>query len=676
MGTSYKYFIVLTLLFCASALSTFAQSGRVPVQNHADNGLPRSKYTISVKWYTPDLLHQQGVNVYRKEAGQNDWVKLNDTPIIKGDRLPPSSYLQDDNLEAFVTLVNGASASDLQGLFLLNVIFKSFESDEYAKFLGIQYDDSSVQKGRTYQYKVMKVVGSSEQLIGVSDTVTADKFEPVDPVQGVEIAVKKRKVEINWLPEENRFYAVNIYRSTINTPTIKVNDQPVVISMSQNAQGEATYPDVMYVDDSLQENVSYTYSLVGLDFFGNETRVSQELTANVRDVTPTAAPTGLREDIQNPNVILRWQNLATEDLQGFQVYRSRRSDGPYERVNPETLSASTSNYTDEGLVDGSYYYYVSSVDEAGNEAPSEKVFAEIHDIAAPSQPQGLSIAADTGQLVLSWQMNPEPDLLGYLLFRTVSKNNPDQYVLINSEPLSATRFEESLPKNAKNKFLYKIVAVDSAYNRSVPSEVAVARLPDITPPAPPIIERISSEEENLVIAWESNIEDDLLGYRIYRAEGSDTAQYQQINVDILPARTYRYTDRDITPGIDYYYALAALDSSNNESVRSQEYPARNNGAVYDPVAFKSAKANFNKRAKEVALRWKVDNDNQLVGFAVYRQQGDEGQLSPVTGLLKTNEFSDKQVSPDTRYYYEIRAYATTGEVVKSEKLSLSISKQD
>ena len=674
MNIQHKYAIALTFLCCCCTSSLLAQMGKVPVQNHRDNGINDAAYTINIKWYTQDLLYEQGVNIYRKKTNQDDWIKINEVPITKKDDVPSASYIQDDNLEAFVTLINGAKPSELQGLFLLNVLFKSFESDVYARFLGIQYDDSRVKRGHTYQYKVMKVVRDGEQLIGVSDTITAGKFEPIAPVQNVEIATKKRKIELNWLPEEDRFYAVNIYQgSTTTSQLVKINEQPVVISMSPDSSGEAVYPEVMYVDDSLQENTSYRYSLTGLDFFGNETRASPEVAVTLKDISPPAPPVGLKEKIQNPEVILYWQSPATEDLQGFNVYRSRKSEGPYQQVNSQTLSSSVTSYTDKAPSSGAYYYYVSSVDEAENEAPSEKVFAEIHDITAPSPPQNLSIVADTGRLTLTWQMNPEADLLGYLLFRTVTTNDPNQFVLLNAEPLLDTKFVEALPKNAKNSFLYKIVAVDSAYNRSAFSKIAVARMPDVTPPARPVIKSVALEEENLIITWENNIEEDILGYRVYRTEDSATAKYEQINTDLLPARTYRYTDRSTTPGIDYYYTLVALDSNNNESTRSKVYPVKGRTVPSKLVTFKNAKASFDKKGRKVDLSWKVNESEGLIGYVVYKRAGDQGKLSPATGLLRTAAFGDKKVSDNTQYHYEIRAYTDSGEVVKSKSLSLSIN---
>ncbi|MBA3402515.1 MAG: S8 family serine peptidase [Actinobacteria bacterium] len=83
------------------------------------------------------------------------------------------------------------------------------------------------------------------------------------------------------------------------------------------------------------------------------------------DTTPPGAPTGLTAVAGNASVTLDWADNLESDLAGYDVYRSTTSGGPYAKVNGGLVS--TSSYGDNGLVNGTpYYYVVQAVDTSTN----------------------------------------------------------------------------------------------------------------------------------------------------------------------------------------------------------------------------------------------------------------------------------------------------------------------
>ena len=60
---------------------------------------------------------------------------------------------------------------------------------------------------------------------------------------------------------------------------------------------------------------------------------------------------------QNHRVSLSWTASTSQNVIGYNVYRGNHSGGPYSRIN-STLDPSTT-YTDESVVDGNTYYYVT-----------------------------------------------------------------------------------------------------------------------------------------------------------------------------------------------------------------------------------------------------------------------------------------------------------------------------
>jgi spore coat protein H len=99
--------------------------------------------------------------------------------------------------------------------------------------------------------------------------------------------------------------------------------------------------------------------------------------------------------------------------------------------------------------------------------------------------------------------------------------------------------------------------------------------PDAVPPAPPAgLAGFDSFQRNL-LDWAPSgypdaqvaTENDLQGYRVYRS-ASPGGPYTVIGPD--PLFVSRFLDDDVTPGVESYYRVTAVDVFGNESVQSPE----------------------------------------------------------------------------------------------------------
>jgi hypothetical protein len=102
---------------------------------------------------------------------------------------------------------------------------------------------------------------------------------------------------------------------------------------------------------------------------GNGTQLSSNPTP-----TPTPSPT----PSVSHSVDITWNSSSSTNLQGYKVYRSQISGGPYSNLSG-TLGTSTLAFTDTAVLGGqSYFYIVTSIDVNGLEsAPSPEVSATI-----------------------------------------------------------------------------------------------------------------------------------------------------------------------------------------------------------------------------------------------------------------------------------------------------------
>ena len=98
-----------------------------------------------------------------------------------------------------------------------------------------------------------------------------------------------------------------------------------------------------------------------------------------RDVTPPAAPRGVRSITGDHQVVLSWYGNTEPDVTGYRIYWSTCANCPYDYVG----QTSTNTFTVTGLTNGvTRFYAVSAVDRAGN--ASELSYENVFDTPRPA----------------------------------------------------------------------------------------------------------------------------------------------------------------------------------------------------------------------------------------------------------------------------------------------------
>ena len=668
--TSNKSFFLAFFLLPAFCITATAQT-----QTGIVAGVDSAEKQIIVKWFSEQVIFPQGVHVYRSRAGQ-DWVRLTARPLRRGDMPVPQTLLQNDSvMRAFVEAAQSASNNDLRGIIGAMMMVQAVQNNYYARFLGLCYIDEDVASGVSYRYRVMQVqTGGRETLVGETDNIIAGQYLPVAPPQGLTVIPGDGETELKWIPEPQRFFGVNVYRrSNRDTQPVKANSDMILISENEGEDGAQKYPDVFFTDQNLDNNYQYTYFIRGIDYLGQEGAPSEPVTVAPQDQTPPEPPVNVTVSVDGLNVSLAWENPdPSPDMEGYHVYRSKRMDSGYVRANRTILDRNTFSFIDRLEDPGQYFYYVAAVDYAGNEGESFKDMADVKDVYPPSAPRGLTAQADSGKITLRWLANTEKDLMGYQVFRTVDRNNTANYVLVNAQPLTDTVFVDMLPAISRNMFHYRVAAIDSSFNRSDYSAPTFGAMPDLTPPARPLIRSVSQMENALLVEWIPNAEDDLKWYNIYRMNMNDSVT-MHLNPRPVSRSVNRFTDLQVNPNIPYRYYITATDSSNNVSAPSEYFYAtfvqdEEPTAVNNPLT--SFRASHNARQKQVALRWRFDGRPSLKGVIVFRSDGTN--FVPLTGLLHSGDYTDKDIAEGNRYTYRLHVFFNSGEVFRSEEIVVSI----
>lgn len=666
MKTKY---IVIALLFSVLGSNLYAQLGNVLVKSSKDES------SVRIKWIYDKLWNKEGVYYFRKHADSSNWVKLNKTPYKFGDYEPTTDdFAKDPELQDYIDMVDNTADKDVVELTKLTFFLKILLSDAFARYVGVEFHDNTAIKGEEYIYKVHIVRKNTETLLGMSKPIVAGRFVKENSPDDVVVKPLDKQITMKWKPDNDRFFAVNIYRQKEGDAlTRKLNETPILISeTSKDSSGNYIYPEVFYKDDSLENYVTYKYRLAGLDFFAEETEMTKDFVIQTSDLSPPSPPYNVKHEINDMEVDFTWEIKPSDDHAGFNVYRNEKDVFPYQKVNTIMLKAEQRKYKDIVPEPRGYYYYVSSVDTAGNENFLQKLFVDVRDIHPPETPVNLIAKADTGVVSLSWEANSEKDLMGYLVYRKIKKNKDGEFNLVTAQAIVANQFNDSLPKSAKNKFIYYVVAMDTSYNKSKPSNLASASMPDVIAPQAPVLKSAYPRGDSIFIEWMPNVEKDIIGYNIYRAESTKDVGLL-LNEELIDPEKTSYIDASALPGKKYEYYLIASDSSGNKSDNSNRFSAYIVKKSTGASEIKKFLVKSRKNSKQVSINWEVEPSKELIGCKLFKGNSKE-LLLPYSELIKEGKYGtiDNKVEENEKYFYQLRVYHANGVVVKTEVVSVSV----
>lgn len=428
-----------------------AQTAKVLARNSQQNVLGRT--TIHVKWYSQDFLYPEGCHVYRK-TDSSSWQRVNLVAIRLTPPAYPAAFATDSTLEAFVEMAKDFKNASADGLLLLNMFAKTFESHDYSKIIGIQYDDASVEWGKRYQYRVAKLEKGKEVELATSDPVTAGPYQQPDSVRKFSLFRNDSVVFMKWRPEEDRFYATHLYKRQEGVPSWqRITPRPVMQTETEGAPPS----EAMFEDRDVAEGITYEYYITALDFFGNESIPSSPRHITLPDRTPPPRPEGLEKRVSNRSVTLTWKPANSTEITEQNVYMSPTSEGPFERVNELPLPPSANQFRWDAPRYGFYYFRIASQKKSGLEASSQVLGIEVQDTEPPLPPRLVRIQADTGRITVQWTPSLSTDVWGYHVWR--SFDSEKTFALVNAEPLVGTDYTQVFPPNAKNSFSPALVGV-------------------------------------------------------------------------------------------------------------------------------------------------------------------------------------------------------------------------
>ncbi len=183
---------------------------------------------------------------------------------------------------------------------------------------------------------------------------------------------------------------------------------------------------------------------------------------------PPGSPKNVRVlSTTDSTVVLTWSPRKYHTLLGYNLYRST-VPGEY---NEPPLNASVITDTvfqDSGLhATEVVYYAVASVDTSHAQGALSSDLEVT--VGRPTMPTGLATESEKDLVTLSWEQNPEDDVVGYKIYRT---EDCSTYVLVDSVGWQSVFWDLSVVNGTI--YYYRITAIDSTQLESFSSDTVWA----------------------------------------------------------------------------------------------------------------------------------------------------------------------------------------------------------
>ena len=435
------------------------------------------------------------------------------------------------------------------------------------------YVDSNLAAGQLFFYRITAVTASfeSEPSTFVSGTARADEVSPATPANLVAIADDaEARISLSWSGSTadgdggdlTGLSAYIIFRGEGSSAALAALD---------TVGSSATE----YEDGSLSAATTYYYAVSAVDPAGNVSSRSSAVSAMTRGISApasVAAAAGIRK------ITVSWSASSEDDLRGYNVYRSSRSDQGYARltgVEGTSFTTGQTTYIDSNLAGGQILFYRVSVVTAAGESElsafdGATVQSDSRAPAAPTFVDGEPATGDPERLVVTWRA-PATDSNGgeltgvssYVIYRSDNFGGP--FVEVGTS--TTTSFENS-GLEAKTTYYYQVEALDANGNISPRSATAAIATGGVD--MPEAVTLVASTPSDLTeppivtITWQGS-SGAILRYEVQRtsvAGSTDDADY----TDILPnsLATSRQDDT-VTRGQTYYYRVRAVDGDQRTS---------------------------------------------------------------------------------------------------------------
>ena len=591
-----------------------------------------------------------------KPAPVEQWESLaakSDYAAIVAQALYGDSFQLEEMQGGLAQIINKSREIEQRFSFGLFAADMDFEA---AKLASLGYEDTTIEKGTEYLYKIMSLVPEETleirpALVSIK-TKTSEKLpKPIDLLA----VAKDKNILLTWEYElyKSTYTSYYLERSEDGTNFSRLGDTPLV---NLNDRPEAPAKRMYYIDTLSQNNKEYHYRVQGISPFGEKSPYSDIVTASGISKLIEVAHIDRHDFDKNGNLQLYWtfKQSAQPQLKSFELNWAKQEKGPYKRIQEDI--AVTARKTTVINPEPSNYYSITAVSKDNQRTTSFIAYVQTIDSVAPAKPVGITGVVDTlGIVKLQWDANTEKDLLGYRIFRgNLEKEELSQ---ITVAPIATNTFTDTVQvKSLNNSIFYQLVAVDERYNMSEYSQKFKLAKPDVIPPSSPIFKTYKVTDKGIRLDWIGSTSSDVSSHTLYRQvvntpEKGWTAVFET-------ATATSFTDQKTEEGVQYRYAIFAEDLAGLRSAASSPITVTAQKSTSRDM-IKGFTAIADRTALKIDLSWRK-LPQEVSEVLIYKSKKEGKPVLWKQMPNSKNKLSDTHISPGHVYVYQIKAVTKQG----------------
>lgn len=523
-----------------------------------------------------------------------------------------------------------------------------------ALFAGWGYEDLTALKGERYLYRIIPVGDKTKKhLETASAYLSLDDYEPLPQPLELDALFGNASVLLTWnyqllLSHYNTYY---VERSDDGKRFVRLNDTPLL---------NITESDRIFYTDSIQNNKTYYYRVIGLTPFGEEGPASDTISGMGKEKLIYIPHIVRVVPHDNGSVGVEWDfnEVGDKDMRCFELQRSDSDKGPFEPVVKEIAPGKRSVVYSQPLPEN--YLRIAAIPKEGEPTYSFPYLVQMADSIPPAIPEGLLGEVDSlGVVRLVWKENTEPDLLGYRLYRGQTKG--EELIPLNDVAIRDNAFTDTLSlENLNARVYYAVTALDRRYNQSGQSEVLTLQKPLKVKPAPPYLSTCEADDLCVRLVWIPGRDEAVTAYSILRTE-SQVEEWQEI-ARVEDASICSYADSTVLDQVTYRYQVCSV---NQSGLVSDPSPARSVVANGKANVSLIKKFEGKRTDRGILLKWELTS-RDIRSISVYRKEPEASFYLWREMDSWANETLDEKAMRNTVYEYMVVVKDRQGRLVSGQ----------
>lgn len=425
-----------------------------------------------------------------------------------------------------------------------------------------------------------------------------------------------------------------------------------------------------FVDKAIEPDEEYFYKIISNIPKEIKDVKSGGVLVNPSKIIELPAPIDLYIIARDKTASLSWDYSLFENL--YVAYFIERSETGevYKKINKQPLV--NMNTDERRLVkkmlyvdtlpqnNKKYYYRVRGITSFGKESPPSEAktavgFKKLK--AVPHIDSYKILKSGAAKIKWSFSEDSEKEISGFQLNRSDENRGKYEAIIKN---ISVKKREVIVEKLEPSNY-FTISAIGSN-NQKTTSLTAFVQPIDSIPPSPPVgLEAVIDSSGVVKLKWNPNLEKDLNGYRVFRAQ-TKTEEYTQLTISPIQQENFVDTVKIKSLNGNVYYKVVALDQRFNNSDYSKALEVKKPDVIppSSPI-FKSYLINDDY----VKLEWINSSSEDVVNHQLFRKKLNESssdwELVYKELIAKSdNSYLDKKIEGKTKYRYAIFAEDTSG----------------